>query len=65
VDRHSAPPRLKLRWKEREGPPVEPARRRGFGTRLIERSLAQDLGGEARIEFAPAGVVCTIDTPLT
>ncbi|PVE21852.1 histidine kinase [Microvirga sp. KLBC 81] len=65
VDRHCAPPHLKLRWMEKGGPPVEPPSRRGFGTRLIERSLAQDLGGEARIEFAPAGVVCTVDAPVT
>jgi two-component sensor histidine kinase len=64
VDHYHTPPRLRLRWKEKCGPPVDPPSRRGFGTRLIERSLAQDLGGEARIEFAPAGVVCTIDTPL-
>ncbi len=64
VDRTGMPPRLRLRWEERGGPPVEPPGRRGFGTRLIERSLAQDLGGEARIEFAPSGVICTIDTPV-
>ncbi|PVE21757.1 hypothetical protein DC522_24960 [Microvirga sp. KLBC 81] len=64
VDRHGTPPHLKLRWTETDGPPVEPPRRRGFGTRMIERSLAQDLGGEARIEFAPAGVACTVDTPV-
>jgi hypothetical protein len=40
------------------------ARRRSFGTRLIERSLPQDLGGEARIEFVPTGVVCSFDTLL-
>ncbi|WP_052955085.1 sensor histidine kinase [Microvirga vignae] len=64
LDRDCTPPHLRLRWTEKGGPPVEPPRRRGFGTRLIERSLAQDLGGEARIEFAPAGVTCTIDTPV-
>ncbi|MBB4039830.1 two-component sensor histidine kinase [Microvirga flocculans] len=64
VDSQSSPPRLKLRWRELGGPAVEPPRRRGFGTRLIERSLAQDLGGEARIDFAPTGVVCSIDTPV-
>jgi PAS domain S-box-containing protein len=55
---------LHLRWEERDGPPVEPPARRGFGTRLIERSLAQDLGGDVRIEFAPNGVVCTVAAPL-
>jgi PAS domain S-box-containing protein len=56
--------RLHLRWEEKGGPPVEPARHRGFGTRLIERSLANDLDGRARIEFAPTGIVCTVDAPV-
>jgi two-component sensor histidine kinase len=60
----SLPRRLHLRWVESKGPPVQKPARRGFGTRLIERSLAQDLDGEARIEFAPAGVVCSVDAPL-
>ena len=38
---------------------------RGFGSRLIERGLALELGGEARIVFEPAGVVCTVDAPLS
>ena len=59
VDRHGVPPHLKLRWKERDGPSVAPPVRHGFGTRLIERGLTQDLGGQARIAFASAGVVCT------
>jgi len=65
VNHHSTPPHLKLRWAEKGGPPVTPPIRRGFGTRLIERSLAQDLGGEATIEFASTGVICTVDAPLT
>jgi PAS domain S-box-containing protein len=56
--------RLHLRWEESGGPPVRAPVRRGFGTRLIERSLAQDLGGTARIAFCPTGVVCTVDAPL-
>jgi two-component sensor histidine kinase len=35
--------------------------RRGFGSRLIERILAHDLGGSAKISFAPEGVVCALD----
>lgn len=60
----SAPGRLHLIWQETEGPPVQTPSRRGFGTRLIERSLAQELGGEVRIEFSPTGVVCSVDAPL-
>ncbi len=56
--------RLHLAWTESGGPPVSPPRRRGFGTRLIERSLAQDLNGEVRIAFTETGVVCTVDAPV-
>jgi PAS domain S-box-containing protein len=51
---------IHLRWEEKGGPRVEPPLRRGFGSRLIERSLAAELGGEAAIDFAPGGVICTI-----
>jgi two-component sensor histidine kinase len=57
--------RLHLTWTETGGPPVKAPRRRGFGTRLIERSLASDLDGEVRITFEPGGLVCTVDAPLT
>jgi two-component sensor histidine kinase len=56
---------LLLRWKESGGPAVRAPSRRGFGSRLIERSLAQDLDGKATIDFAATGVVCTVDAPLT
>jgi two-component sensor histidine kinase len=39
-------------------------RKRGFGSRLIERGLAQDLNGNIRLEFATAGVICTIAAPI-
>jgi PAS domain S-box-containing protein len=64
TDRKTEPPLLRLRWEERGGPPVEPPQRRGFGTRLIERSLAQDLNGTVRIDFASSGVVCTVEAPI-
>jgi PAS domain S-box-containing protein len=60
----AAPPRLHMIWSERNGPPVTPPVERGFGTRLIERSLAQDLGGTAQITFAAEGIICVIDAPL-
>jgi two-component sensor histidine kinase len=60
----AAPPRLVLQWKEAGGPPVVAPRRRGFGSRLIERSLAQDLDGQVDIAFAPTGVVCTVNAPV-
>jgi two-component sensor histidine kinase len=50
---------VELRWVEAGGPPVaSPPERRGFGTRLLERALAQDLGPGAAVElrFEPAGL---------
>ncbi|WP_293469250.1 HWE histidine kinase domain-containing protein [Phenylobacterium sp.] len=55
---------LRLTWRERGGPPVTPPARRGFGTRLIERSLAGGLRGSAKLEFGPEGVTCVMDFPL-
>lgn len=57
-------PRLRLRWSEHDGPPVVPPERRGFGTRLVERSLSQDLDADVSLDFRPSGLVCTIDLPL-
>jgi hypothetical protein len=36
---------MRLRWQESGGPPVTPPGRKGFGSRLIEGGLAQDLDG--------------------
>jgi two-component sensor histidine kinase len=58
-------PRLHLRWEETGGPAVRRPLRRGFGSRLIERSLSQDLDGTAEISFPASGVVCIVDAPLT
>ncbi|CDZ72030.1 Putative two-component sensor histidine kinase with PAS/PAC domains [Neorhizobium galegae bv. orientalis] len=60
-----AEPLLRLTWTESGGPPVVAPSRRGFGVRLIERSLAQDLGGKASVIFdQPAGIIGTMEAPL-
>lgn len=64
VDSRSQPPRLVLDWREADGPRVTPPARRGFGSRLLERGLAHELGGEVEIRFDPAGVCCHISAPL-
>ena len=56
--------RLHLQWIEKGGPTVKLPKRKGFGSRLVERALAMELSGEVRINFEPAGIVCTIDAPL-
>jgi two-component sensor histidine kinase len=56
---------LEIDWTEHGGPPVMPPTRRGFGSRLIQRSLQGQLGGEAALDYAPDGVRCHIRLPLT
>jgi PAS domain S-box-containing protein len=56
--------RLVILWRERGGPPVTTPTHRGFGFRMIERALAADLSGSARLDFDPAGLVCRIDASL-
>ncbi len=55
--------RFKLTWTEKGGPPVREPTRRSFGTRLINR-LADQLHGDVRLKYEPAGVVCELDVPL-
>ncbi|MCP3397986.1 sensor histidine kinase [Bradyrhizobium sp. CCGB20] len=57
-------PRLRLIWSEIGGPPVTAPVQRGFGSRLIERSARDQLGGEATVDFLPRGVVCTVTCVL-
>ncbi len=54
--------RIALDWMESGGPPVNVPEKRSFGSNLIERSL-DAFGGSAKIEFAPAGVICRITLP--
>lgn len=55
---------LHLAWCEAGGPKVSPPARAGFGSRLIERNLAFELNGAARIEYRPEGVEAYISTPV-
>lgn len=56
---------LSLSWTESGGPPVTPPTRRGFGSRLIERSLRGELKGEATMDFRPSGLVCVMKARLS
>lgn len=55
---------LELTWQESGGPPVKKPAERGFGSMLIERSIAYELGGDARMEFRADGLICEIRAPL-
>ncbi|HTI66651.1 MAG TPA: HWE histidine kinase domain-containing protein [Caulobacteraceae bacterium] len=62
--RHRANAHLELHWAESGGPPVKAPERRGFGSRLIARALADEADGSARLTFEADGVVCAIEVPL-
>ncbi|HET6972074.1 MAG TPA: HWE histidine kinase domain-containing protein [Phenylobacterium sp.] len=56
--------RLRLTWRESGGPRVSYPARRGFGARLLEQGLAEELRGSVRLEFHPEGLVCEVDARL-
>jgi len=56
---------LVIHWREQGGPPVEKPKRQGFGTRLIERSIAHELGGSIETHYASTGLECLIRITLS
>lgn len=66
IDWHADPSkqRFALEWREYGGPPVKPPTRQGFGTRLIERGLSTELGGEVSIHYPTEGLICRFTAPL-
>ncbi len=61
---HAADGRLVLNWSERGGPPVKPPTRRGFGTRVMESMIQDQLNGEMRFDWRSEGLACEIALPL-
>jgi PAS domain S-box-containing protein len=64
IDRQGSERVLHLLWTETGGPPVRPPERTGFGTTLIERSIAHELDGSAILDYRPEGLVCELQFPL-
>ena len=56
--------RLRLQWRETGGPVVAAPSTKGFGSRLIERGLAGQLGAEVKLDYKPEGVTCDLDAPM-
>ncbi|SFS13798.1 HWE histidine kinase domain-containing protein [Yoonia litorea] len=46
----------KLSWREKNGPPVQAPKRRGFGTTIIERSIPFELKGRADTRYRVTGL---------
>ena len=57
--------RLGLRWTEAGGPFVKPPTHRGFGTRIMEKMIGGQFGGEVRFDWRDQGLTCEIGLRLT
>jgi two-component sensor histidine kinase len=64
ADEEGAVPTLCLKWHETGGPPCSKPAKKGFGSLLIERGGASELGGEVETDFAPEGFRCILTLPL-
>ncbi|WP_338305040.1 sensor histidine kinase, partial [Bradyrhizobium ottawaense] len=64
VDGEQGQSRFECQWIERGGPRVAPPKRRGFGTRLMERCVEHDLAGEFDLVFEPEGTRCRMVFPI-
>ena len=59
-----SPPELIFEWRERGGPPVSPPQRKGFGTEMLERTLAFEFKAKTSLQFDQSGAQCSIAIPL-
>jgi PAS domain S-box-containing protein len=57
--------RLILNWQEKDGPPVGPPSRKGFGSQVIERGLIHELLAVVHLDYRADGLICTIDIPVS
>jgi PAS domain S-box-containing protein len=58
-------PELRLIWTETGGPEVKPPCSHGFGTVIVERSIAHELGGAVEVQYDPGGLRCEMRIPLS
>jgi two-component sensor histidine kinase len=52
-----------MSWIEREGPPVSPPQRRGFGTVVMKEMAERSVDGRVDLEYAPSGVTWHLTCP--
>ena len=57
-------PLLLVDWTERNGPAVAEPARKGFGSKLIERSICGELDGSMQMRFQSDGLTCSFSVPL-
>ncbi|ABE65171.1 MCP methyltransferase, CheR-type (plasmid) [Nitrobacter hamburgensis X14] len=59
------PEGFRLEWRERGGPTVKPAKRRGFGRFVIDQMVTSSLHATVGIDLAPEGFRWTLDMPAS
>jgi PAS domain S-box-containing protein len=52
-----------MSWAERDGPPVSPPERRGFGSTVVDSMMKRSVGGEVELNYAPSGLVWRLTCP--
>lgn len=55
--------RLRVTWRECDGPPVRPPERHGFGQVVIEQMVASSLHAEVKLEYRNEGLFWSLDAP--
>ncbi len=55
---------LTFDWCETGGPPAVVPQQKGFGSRLIERSIVGELNGQLNMDYRPTGLVCQFHIKL-
>jgi two-component system CheB/CheR fusion protein len=64
VDGASDPGQLVFDWREKGGPSVASPQRAGFGSELLEKTLAFELKGKTTLRYDTSGLHCTIAIPI-
>ncbi len=56
--------RLRLIWRESDGPPIAPPKSRGFGSTVISTIVQRQLRGDLSMDWATTGLVCSLSVPV-
>jgi two-component system CheB/CheR fusion protein len=62
---HTDGAHARIEWIESGGPKIESTGECGFGSLLIQNSVAHDLAGTVAMQFESRGLQCIIEFPLT
>lgn len=54
---------ISMTWQEQDGPAVTTPERKGFGTRLLQDVVPEELNGEAELVYKPEGLLYKLTFP--